>query len=412
MKKIFQFFVVSLILASGFSLTACDDDDFTDTIFDVSQKPLDRAAFTFSLDTFLVKHFQEPYNMQYKYKMEDIGSNMGYDLVPCSYENSEKFAVLCEYLWYDVYKGVVGETFLKKYSPRIIHLIGSPAYNPTSGTEILGTAEGGLKITLYKGNELNVNIIDGKEGLNELFFKTMHHEFSHILNQNVNRPTDFDLISNGRYNSSSWQDTPDSVALGNGFISPYSSSMAGEDWVENIAVYIVKDDLTDQQTLSTAAYEWEEVDYPASTYDASVNSADRDTLGYMVRVATYSGDKKPETYKIQRKRIQRDDTNSAIVGQDGKWIYLDTDGVNGRDIILQKRQMVREWLQKNFNYDLDKVRLEVQRRQWVTDADGNYVVDPRTGRYINNLTYKRADGTCIMDDLMKEIRQYDSLRTK
>lgn len=395
----------AVLLAGG--MASCSDDDFGPTIFDTTVRPLDRSVYTFPLDTFLKVRFQEPYNMRYIYKMEDIGSDMEYNLVPCSYDKCQTLAVLCEYLWYDVYKDIVGETFLKKYSPRIIHLIGSPAYNPSSGTETLGTAEGGLKITLYNGNELNPNNI---EMMNEKFFKTMHHEFSHILNQNYNRPTEFDLISNGKYNVTSWQDTPDSVALGQGFITPYGSSQAGEDWVELIANYIVKDDNTWNRMLGAAKYEWEEVDYNVTDFDAAVRKgALRDTLGYMIKVGSYSGGQ-PETYKVQRKKVNRDETNTAIPNAEGKFTFLDEDGIDGQAVILQKLDMTRQWLKTNFNYDLDAMREGVQKRQWVTDENGDYVKDAN-GNFINNLTYRRSDGTTVLETLLNEIEKFKELQT-
>lgn len=395
------------VLLSG-SLASCSDDDFDATIFSTVDKPLDRTSYTFPLDTFVKAHFQEPYNMKYLYRMEDVGSDMDYNLVPCSYDKCAILAVLCEYLWYDVYKEVVGEVFLKKYSPRVIHVIGSPAYNPSSGTEVLGTAEGGLKITLYNGNNLSPSDI---EYMNEMFFKTMHHEFSHILNQNANRPTDFDLISNGRYNVTNWQDTPDSVALGQGFITPYGSSQAGEDWVEIIANYIVKDDDTWGRMLGAASYDWEEVDYNVRDFDRAVAlGADRDTLGYMIKVGSYSGGQ-PETYKVQRKRVVRDETNTAILNEEGKPTFTDDDGVNGRAVILQKLGMTRDWLRDNFGYDLDKMRAEVQKRQWVTDDDGNFVRG-EDGRLINKLTYRNPDGTVLIDRLLGEIERFKELQNQ
>ena len=387
-------------------MASCSDDDFGPSIFDTRDYPLDRTAYTFPLDTFVKANFQEPYNMRYMYKMEDVGSDMDYNLVPCTYDKCVTLATLCKYLWYDVYNEVVGQEFLKKYSPRIIHVIGSPAYNPSSGTETLGTAEGGLKITLYNGNELNPDDI---VNLNEKFFKTMHHEFSHILNQNYNRPTDFDLISNGKYNLTNWQDTHDSIAVGQGFITPYGSSQAGEDWVELIANYIVKDDHTWERMMSSAEYEWEEVDYDAKAFDAAIRrGALRDTLGYYHKDGARSGGE-VETYKVVRKVVSRDADNTAVATADGKFTYLDNDGINGRQVIQQKIDMVREWLKTNFNYDLDRMREGVQKRQWVTDENGNYVFDAH-GNFINKLTYVRPDGTRLIDELRGEIEKFKELQ--
>ena len=75
------------------AFVSCSDDDLGPTIFDTTYHPLDRTQYTFPLDTFIEKEFREPYNLRFLYKMEDIGSNMNYNLVPCSYENSMKFAV-------------------------------------------------------------------------------------------------------------------------------------------------------------------------------------------------------------------------------------------------------------------------------------------------------------------------------
>lgn len=47
---------------------------------------------------------------------------------------------------------------------------------------VLGTAEGGMKITLYNVNDINPDKIDINL-LNEYYFQTMHHEFAHILHQ-------------------------------------------------------------------------------------------------------------------------------------------------------------------------------------------------------------------------------------
>lgn len=410
MKKL-NILLIALVALTTLNLSSCKDDDFTASIFDTTDYPLDRSAYTFPLDTFVKVNFLEPYNMRYLYKLQDIGSDMDYNLTPCSYDQCVNLAVLNKYLWYDVYKKIVGDEFLKTYSPRVMHIIGSPAYNPTTGTMKLGTAEGGLKITLYNAENLRPDNLDM---LNEYFFKTMHHEFSHILHQNINYPTDFNLISNQFYNVAGWQDTPDSVALGEGFVSQYASSQAREDWVETIANYIVKDSVTWANMLEGATKSWElamDVDYD---HWVKINAlcergrANRDSVGYYYKDGSTSGGK-VITCQVVRKYIQRDANGYAVPDANGNIVYLsivDKNNVEtGREVILKKLSMVREWLKTNFDYDLDKVRYEVQHRQYLYDENDNLVLDERK-RPVNLLTYKRADGTTLMDELRQMVERY------
>jgi substrate import-associated zinc metallohydrolase lipoprotein len=221
------------------AITGCKkDDSFTDSIF-IDTEELDNASATYKFDFWLNENFTKPYNLSFKYKMEDVGSDLNYNLVPASLEKSKELAQLIKYLWFDVYSTMVNEEFLKSYGPRIIHLIGSPAYNPNSGTIKLGTAEGGIKVTLFSCNNLDYS---NPVMMNEYFFKTMHHEFTHILHQTKNYPKDFEKISAGDYSPMGWQNISDEDAAKLGFVSPYSASEAREDFVEVIANYLVKSD--------------------------------------------------------------------------------------------------------------------------------------------------------------------------
>ena len=413
MKKL-NIILMAIVALTMLNLSSCKDDDLGTTIFDTTDYPLDRTVYSFPLDTFVKVNFQEPYNMRYLYRLQDIGSDMDYNLTPCSYDQCINLAVLNKYLWYDVYLDVVGDEFLKTYSPRVMHIIGSPAYNPTSGTIKLGTAEGGLKITLYNAENLVPSDLDM---LNEYFFKTMHHEFSHILHQNINYPTDFNLISKPFYNTASWQDTPDSVALGQGFVSNYASSQAREDWVEIIANYIVKDSVTWANMLEGATKSWElamDVDYDHWVRcDAKCKrgEANRDSVGYYFKDGTTSGGK-VITCQVVRKYIQRDVNGYAVPDANGNIVYLSIVDKNGnetgREVILKKLEMCREWLKTNFNYDIDTVRYAVQHKQYIYDENDHLVLDSK-GRPINALTYVRPDGTTLMQELRGWVERYKSL---
>ena len=115
---------------------------------------------------------------------------------------------------------------------------------------VLGTAEGGLKITLFRVNALDIDniFIDSISpfpnaeaiplDMNFWFFHTMHHEFLHILQQTKNYNTDFNLISAGKYHANDWINVEDSVAPLEGFVTGYGSGEAIEDMAEIYATYV------------------------------------------------------------------------------------------------------------------------------------------------------------------------------
>lgn len=282
-------------------LSCSTHEDFGPSIFDVEDH-LNESQASYEFDSWLRQAYLQPYNLDFRYRMEDIGSDMDFNLVPTSFAKAQQMAKLVKYLWFDVYGTVVSPEFLKENGPRIIHLIGSPAYNPISGTILLGTAEGGIKVTLYRCNELDPTDVDM---LNEYYFKTMHHEFAHILHQKRNYPVEFGLISRGRYNPLGWQYKTDSEAATLGFVSPYAGSQNREDFVEVIANYLVKSDA-----------QWDAI----------------------LQLASLPG-----------------------VDYDGK--VLPDDGVDGKTIILQKLEMAKKWLRESWSIDLDALRTEIIKRE-------------------------------------------------
>ena len=405
MRNKLYLLLLATIAMVGIGFTACSEDDFTDSIFDTKDYPLDRHAYSFPLDTFLKVNFLEPYNLKFIYRMEDIGSDMNKNLTPASYETSMQLAVLAKYLWYDVYEMYGGPEFLKKNSPRIIHVIGSKSYNTSQGTETLGVAEGGLKITLYNVNNLNVNDIDM---MNEYFFKTMHHEFAHILDQTRIHPTAFNLLCNGQYDASSWSDTPDSVAAGRGFMSPYASSSTSEDWVETLANYVTLDTLAFERLMGAASYEWELIDMEYSDYvKRASGAASLDTVGYF-KFSDSGGDD-----KCYRRRCARNLDDTVALDENGNVQWLHTTGRDGVAIINQKLDFVRGWLKDNWGISLNDLRQEVQKRQFVCDANGKPIITSR-GTLINHLLQPSESNPSItvMDELCNQVYQYKSLQNK
>ncbi|HET7896631.1 MAG TPA: substrate import-associated zinc metallohydrolase lipoprotein, partial [Flavisolibacter sp.] len=70
-------------------------------------------------------------------------------------------------------------------------------------------------------------------------FHTIHHEFGHILHQNIMYPLDFKRITVGLY-TTNWNNVSDANARLDGFITPYSMSGPDEDFVEMISVMLTE----------------------------------------------------------------------------------------------------------------------------------------------------------------------------
>ncbi len=405
--------ILNKLLIAAFSVAAfvaCNDDEFGDTIFPEVSDALDPTSATFALDTFIIENYLNPYNMRFDYKLSDIEADMEYNLAPASYSNSIDMAVLVKYLWYDVYETVnarstaadaYDEFFMKRYSPRMIMLVGSPAINQSSGTEVLGLAEGGVKITLYAVNELDISDLST---LNERFFKTLHHEFMHILHQTIAYAEDFYQISDGYYNPLSWQETEDIAARTTGFITAYASYGEDEDFVETIANYVINTEEQWQQFLVDASRGYEEVEVSASDYTAAVN----DGTFIMVTSTISSATGGVAYYTILRYTVQRDENDNPILDEDGNLIYIDSDSVDGAEVIQTKLEYCRDYLYDEFGIDLDELRAEVLSKMYVMDNDGEPVKDS-SGNYINMLLYPTtSDPTMtVMDSLRYQVTRFE-----
>lgn len=244
MKK--YLYMMMLGLSVCFGLNSCSDDDPSDpTNFPTT--PVQRNAF----DQWLLKNFTYPYNVDFKYKMQDIESDMTKNLVPADSAKSAKLAIIIKYLWFDAYAEAIGPDFIKENVPRVIHLIGSPAFN-SNGTIVLGTAEGGQKVTLYMVNSLSDDRLKDYGYLNNYYFHTMHHEFTHILNQKVAYSKDFEKVTASGYISGDWSNIEDEDAMKRGFVTAYAMSEGKEDFAEMLSTYVTSTPAEWEQILTTA----------------------------------------------------------------------------------------------------------------------------------------------------------------
>ena len=236
------------LLAAALMLTACGTDNDVDStsIFDTSSP--ERNEF----DMWLKTNFTDKYNIDVIYRYNDKETDNYYNVVPAELDKAKALAILVKHMWLEAYEEVAGADFIKKYAPRIYQFIGSAEFNPNSGSIVLGTAEGGLKITLFRVNAIDPDstyinydnpfrpTYEEPLDLNYWFFHTMHHEFCHILTQTKNYTTDFQTISAGDYSSSDWVNFVDENGDGPaaGFVSGYASSEYNEDFAEIYSTYV------------------------------------------------------------------------------------------------------------------------------------------------------------------------------
>ena len=246
MKKTLYIICIAAVTAA---LSSCrGEDDFSESIFDTSVPAVDKNKSTSEFDQWLYDNFVVPYNVDVKYRFDLSASDLNFQLTPADYNRSQLLAQFIRYLFYDVYTKYASDDFMKKYGPRIFHFIGSSGYSPTTGTEVLGTASGGVKITLYNVNEMKpytegVNYSGEDVGvLNERYFHTMHHEFSHILHQTKSYPVTFGQVTSGTYDPISWQERDSVWTHSHGYVTHYASSATYEDFVETLSCVITDTD--------------------------------------------------------------------------------------------------------------------------------------------------------------------------
>ncbi|TKC12238.1 hypothetical protein FA048_01050 [Pedobacter polaris] len=199
------------------------------------------------VDAWLTTNLENPYNISTVYRFERNLADVNRDLSPVSLDKVQPMmtAVLTTFL--QPYESIAGKTFIKTYTPKQFVLYGSPSYN-TNGSITLGTADAGRTVVLYELNSLNfASASDVKRKI-----RTIHHEFTHILNQNIVIPPSFEQVSKADY-TADWTGAANTapVAKELGFISQYSRSSFGEDFAEMVAHLLVEGQVYFENYLAT-----------------------------------------------------------------------------------------------------------------------------------------------------------------
>lgn len=357
-------------------------------------------------DKWLQENLVTPYNIELKYTLEDNETSMRYHLAPADKQKSIQFAHLMKYLCIEPYDEVSGSAaFIRGLFPKVVQLIGSPAYN-TNGTQILGTAEGGRKMTFYTLNSLT---LDNVQEMNENYFHTLHHEFGHIQNQTKRFSEAFDKVTSQGYIGDTWSE---------GWTSPADVVRGIKELytTEKIKTYInkltelaqlrakVSEGTATTEELTRARELMEEIrtiqgdavfqrdarafnlivkylggeDLQGRTYRAVFSLKDVNALrgGFVTPYASNNPDE--DFVEVQ---------SCYITDTPEKWeMRLLIAGTNrdtslGENAIREKFKIVKDYLASEWKIDLDKLRESVHRRQATLPTEDQ----------LNDLTLKQAD---------------------
>lgn len=237
-KNIF-FFALAIVF-----FTSCKKEDFNPAD---AQNITGLGGDTWAkgpIDKWIYDTLTVPYNIAVKYKwdqFEDL-ADLTKILVPPKEEYIVPILSAVRKVWINTYIAEAGEAFFKKLCPKYFYMIGSPAFEE-NGAIKLGVAEGGRKIILLA---INYTQVKGMPGYNPAdtfwikeMFHTIHHEFGHILHQNVLYPQDFKNL-NPSLITANWTDYTDQEALRDGFISAYAMNTIDDDFVETISIMLIE----------------------------------------------------------------------------------------------------------------------------------------------------------------------------
>lgn len=235
MKNI-KYILILLVIVICFNSCSKEEGIRSESVFVDSELPKN------ALDNYIYDKFTKPYNIEILYKYVDRESDLDYHLVPATYDGSIRLTKLLLHLGIEPYNEITGgTTFIRDNFARMLTYIGNVAVR-NNGTVILGTAESGSKIALY--NVLNLNATSGVNAtfLNDYFFKTIHHEFQHILNQKKPFPTSFNEITGTTYVDDAWNTywASNGAAIAGGYISMYASKAPTEDFAELFSIYVTR----------------------------------------------------------------------------------------------------------------------------------------------------------------------------
>lgn len=292
MKKV----LYGLLVATSLFFVSCSDDKLGASQIDTSTPQLNAT------DTWIRANYTTPYNVEVKYKWDRSELDNTRRLTPAELDKIIPFLENMKKIWIDPYTKNGGEDFMKRYIPKLIVLVGSHNYETTGGI-VLGQAEGGRKITIYDVNYITFDFTgmgDWEKGkvIENIVrtFRTMHHEFAHILNQNIAYPVEYKKITPEYI--SNWANFSDTEAKRKGFISNYAMLNPDEDFAEMMCTML---------TMGNAG--WNKFIDKIVVYDSNYNEDEKATAqakSYIRQKEKIIADYMFQAWKIDIYKLQAD----------------------------------------------------------------------------------------------------------
>lgn len=228
-----NFIKITAIILLGLFIASCKKEE----TLHVTEAPVglggDKTVSN-ETDKWIYENLTKVYNVAGYYKWKPGQFPFEYEQIPPSEDKALPVFQAILHVCIEPYNAETGsKTFMQKYLPKTLILAGSNQYL-SNGLIVLGTAEGGTAITFFDANSFKRSKSD------TLFLKqmvkTLHHEFAHILHQNIIYPQSFRDIT-GNY-TGSWFNITNAEAIKKGFVTNYAQSGPDDDFVETYAVML------------------------------------------------------------------------------------------------------------------------------------------------------------------------------
>jgi len=229
--------LLTVIFAAGaFIFNSCRTNETIDPNIDIPGLGGYEYART-PLDDWLDQTFLYPYNIKVYYHWDAVlaYTNLNAKLVPVQVEKVKPMMDALSRVWFEPFLYATTPSFLEKYTPKTVILVGSPQYSSNGSSVMLGQAEGASIILLTNANAFEPSSAEEVKK----YLHVIEHEFVHILTQNAPMPITFKAVTSQFFDPSGWQNYTDAQANQYGFITAYAMTSPDEDFAEIISMVMV-----------------------------------------------------------------------------------------------------------------------------------------------------------------------------